>query len=96
MKSAIFSFLVLTTATAYSADNNCLLSEQQQSRLILAEGPKALLSQTTSDCFQRLLKDEIEMLQRGDSPLAHDRKGVIEKMLLAATREEDAKSKRHE
>lgn len=96
MNSAIFFLLVLGTATAYSGDNNCLMNEHQLNSLILSEGPKALLSQTTSDCFQRLLKDELELLQRRDSPLAQDRKGVIEKMLLAATREEDATRTAHE
>ncbi len=96
MNSAIFLTLAFMTAPAYSADNNCLLSEQQQSSLILAEGPKALLSQPTSDCFQRLLKDELELLQRRGSSLARDHKNVIEKMLLSATRAEDAKGSIHE
>lgn len=99
MKLGLFVITSLMTASsvyAESLSSSCFMSEEQQRDTILSEAPKALKSQSTNECFQRLLKDELEHLKRNHSPLAKDRQGIIEEMFQSAIREEEAQSVRAE
>lgn len=93
MNRALFLLILpFFAATTFAADNSCLMTEQQQHNVILTEGPKALSDQSTSDCFQRLVKDEMELLKRDGSTISGDKKAVIEEMLKTAQHEEDEKT----
>jgi len=99
MKLALFFITILMTVSstfAESLSSSCFMSEEQQRDTILSEAPKALKSQSTNECFQRLVKDELEHLKNNHSPLAKDRQGVIEELLQSAIREEDTRSIRSE
>jgi len=89
MKKALVIYLLLftqalITAHASSDEGMCLLPERQQQNLILREGPKALESETSNDCFNRLVKDEATVLKQGHSPIAEDHEAVIDSMIQSA------------
>jgi hypothetical protein len=74
----------LTATIAFAEDSTCLMADRQQQNLILTEGPKALKSETTSECFKSILKDEMTLLKEGDSPIANDSVSAIHSLMHAA------------
>jgi hypothetical protein len=85
----IFVLPVCMVSTAVAYESPCLLGDHQQQSLILTEGPKALESESTNDCFKAIVRDEMQLLKDGESPIAGDREAAIEDLLQAASENQE-------
>jgi hypothetical protein len=84
------SILVLTmtfSAGIASAQSSCLMTMAQQRQMILSEGPRALQGRG-SECFERLLKGQMDLLKKAGASNADDRLSVIQDLLASTMKAE--------
>jgi hypothetical protein len=74
----------LLGTAAFAEYSTCLMADRQQQNLILNEAPKALRSESTTECFKSLVKDEMAVLKEGESPMAGDNTYVVQSMMQSA------------